>query len=473
MKKFLLILVTFLSTFSTAQTYPSYNLSLVGMISPNTFTSVVNNDNRRYSGCWGWKHPGNNKEFAIVGGSHGTYFIDISTPASPSVSAFVGGKINCTWREMKTYGNYCYIVSDDAAPNTFQIIDMTSLPSTVTVVHNGTSYFEKGHTIFIDGDRMYIGSVTYTAGHSPAYSSMDVYSLATPTAPTLLRRLSQDYSVTTTVHDMFVKNDTIFASCGSQGLNIYAWRNSVQTFTQLGSYTNYDGGNYNHSSWITANNKYLVFCDEVPAAKPIRLVDVQNMSNVQPMATFNPHPGTTPHNPYVLGDNFAFVACYQDGLNVYNITAPATPFHVAFFDSYPQGGDNTGNYSTTPYRGNWGAYPYLPSGLVICVDMQNGVFILDPAAAFTSNGISPNINTELAELNVYPNPVADKLAVSFNSNKACSLTLTNMLGEVVYSKNYDNTINEFIMVNDFANGTYLAELTSDTKHLTKKITITH
>lgn len=472
MKKNLLFLFCILSVIYKAQTYPSQNINLVSMIHPNTGTVGVGTDDRRYNGCWGWKQPVTNKEYAIVGTSIGTYFIDISTPSSPSVSAFVGGRPNCTWREIKTYQNYCYVVSDDGAPNTFQIIDMSQLPSTVTVVHNGGAYFERGHTIYIDGDKMYIGSVTYTTGHTPNYSSMDVYSLATPTAPTLLRRLSQDYPAITTVHDMFVKNDTVYASCGFQGLYIYKFNPSNSTFTQIGSYTNYTGSAYNHSSWITANSKYLVFCDEVPASLPIKLVDIQNINNIQPIQTFNPHPATTPHNPYIIGNNYAVVSCYQDGLNIYNIATPTTPFLAGYFDTHPQGGFNVGNYFNADYRGNWGAYPYLPSGLIIALDMQNGVFILDASAAFLSTNIKSHSKTP-DQFMMYPNPANEKIAVTFATNNQSKIEIKNILGQTVFTQYYENSVNNYIETDEFPNGTYFVNLTENNNTITKKLIINH
>lgn len=472
MKKILLSLFLVIHLFSKAQTFPSWNMNLVGMIHPNSGNTGIGVDDRRYAGCWGWKHPGNNKEFAIVGSSSGVYFVDISTPSTPSVSAFVAGKPGCTWREVQTYQNYAYIVSDDGAPNTFMIIDMTSLPSTVTVVHNGTTYFERGHTIYIDGSNMYIGSVTYTAGNNPAYSAMDVYSLATPTAPVLLKRLNDNFPAITTVHDMHVKNDTVYASCGYQGLHVYKFLPSVQLFTEIGNYTNYAGAPYNHSSHLTADRKYLVFCDEVPVSLPIRLVDVQNISNIQPISTFKPHPATTPHNPYVVGNNYAYVSCYQDGLNLYNITSPSAPFLAGYFDSHPQGGFNVNNYFGADYRGNWGAYPFLPSGLVIVVDMQNGIFIIDPAAALLSNSISNN-STSDSDLMIYPNPVTDKFAAIFNTNKKTSLTVSNILGEEVFKKEYESNVNDFVYVNELANGTYFVNIENSEKKITKKIVVNH
>ncbi len=476
MKRILLLIPAIIACFFShnfsAQTYSSQNINLISLINPNSGTVGVGTDGRRYNGCWGWKQPITNREYAIVGSSIGSYFIDITNPVTPTVSAFVAGKQGCTWREIKTYQNYCYVVSDDGSPNTFQIIDMAQLPTTVTVVHNGTSYFERGHTIWIDNDNMYIGSTTYSVPNNPSYSSMSLWSLTTPTAPVLLRRLEQDYPVISTVHDMFVRNDTIFASCGNQGLYIFKWIGSVIKFVQLGSYTGYPSGGYNHSSFLKKNGKHLVFCDEVPTGLPIKLVDVQNLASVQPLATFNPHPNTTPHNPYVLGDSLAVVACYQDGINIYNIKDPNNVFHAGFFDTYPQSGFNTGNYQGADYRGNWGAYPYLPSGVIIATDMQNGVFLLDAGSAAVSTGIKSNTGIK-TNLIFYPNPADEKISLNYNTQNSSYVQIKNTLGRLVFEKTFVGPIHEYVYTTNFANGTYFVSLTENDQTTTKKLIVSH
>lgn len=468
MRKILFFLSVFTSLCSLAQTYSSQNISLISMLNPNNGTVGIGGDGRRYSGSWGWHQTSTNKEYAIVGSSSGTYFIDVTVPATPTVCAFVPGKQSCTWREMKTYQNYCYVVSDDAAPNTFQIIDMSTLPTTVTVVHNGTSYFERGHTIWIDQNKMYIGSTTYTSG----YQSMNVYSLATPTAPVLLRSLSQDYPSISTVHDMYVRKDTVFASCGNQGLYIFKF-NSNNTFTQLGSYTGYTSAAYNHSSMLTQNGKYLFFCDEVPAGLPMRFIDVQNLSNIQPVQTFIPHPNTTPHNPYLIGNNTAIVSCYQDGLYIYDIANPGNATVAGFFDTHPQGGFNVGNYFGNDYRGNWGAYPYLPSGIIIAQDMQNGIFLLDPTAAYsTITGVKKN-STEKSNFMFFPNPASDLISVNYRTQNDSKIELRNSIGQLVFEQKFNGPVSDYVDVSKYANGSYILSITEKGETINKKLIINH
>ncbi len=476
MKKIYLILLIAFCSILKAQ-FPAQNISLLALIAPNTSTgAAVGVDSRKYSGCWGWFQASKNKEYAISGTSNGTYFIDVSSPTSPTVSAFVQGKLGSTWREMKTYQNYCYIISDDAFPNTFQIIDMQYLPDSVHIVHNGKQYFERAHAMWIDGNRLYCSSVTYSTG---AYSSMNIYSLATPTAPTLLRQLNQDASFISQVHDMYARNDTIYASCGNQGLYLFKFNSGINTFTQLGSYTGYPTAGYNHSSFLTQNAKYLVFCDEVPASLPIHIVDVQNFSNITNVQTFKPFAATTPHNPYLIGNDIAIVSCYEDGLNIYNISTPTNVCLTGYFDTYPQAGGHNGlAYSPQVYRGNWGAYPYLPSGNIITNDMQNGVFILNASAAYSYSTCIPlnvknNNSPTNSNLIFYPNPASNRIAVNYYNNSKSFLQIKTIMGQLVFEKNYINGINDYIVTENLANGTYIISVTENNFTITKKLIVTH
>jgi choice-of-anchor B domain-containing protein len=467
MKRLLFLVLFFESCLVFSQTYPSQNINLISHIDPQS-TVGIGGDNRKYSGCWGWHQASTGKEYGIVGTSAGVFFVDISSPATPTVCDYVDGKHGCTWREMKTYQNYCYVVSDDASPNQFQIIDLQYLPDSVHVIHSGTTYFERGHTIWIDKDKMYIGSETKLGG---AYNSMCIYSLATPTNPTFLRSLVNDAPFIGTVHDMFVNNDTVFASCGNTGLYIFKYNTISNSFTQLGSYVNYSSGSaYNHSGFITKDKKYFVFADEVPGSLPARMLDIQNIANPVLTSTFNAHPATTPHNPYVVGNRWALISSYMDGLNIFDISNPFNVTLAGYFDSHPQSGFNTGDYSGGPYRGNWGAYPYFPSGLILALDMQNGVFVLDPSALYTVIGTKEN-NSVDKFLNLYPNPAQNFVKIMTNVNEEAELSITNILGQTLLQRSYTHFGSQDLDVSQLPAGTYFVSLRTNSKSFSKKLII--
>ncbi len=466
-KILLLICLVILTGNFNAQTYPSLNINLLAHINPETDNTGT--DGRKYSGCWGWAQTAKNREYAIVGSSSQTYFVDVTNPSSPIIVDSVKAKhAGCTWREIKTYQNYCYIVSDDSPPNSFQIVDMQYLPDSVHVVHDGTTYFERSHTIFIDNDKLFCGSVTDAAG--AGYSTMRVYSLATPTAPVLMRRLEQDINSTIidVVHDMFVRNDTVYASCGFKGFHILRLTAS-NTFSLMQSYTSYAFSGYNHSSWQTDDRKTMVFADEVAAHLPAKVIDVTNFNNITLLDTIRSSYTATAHNPYIVGNRWCWLSSYQDGLYLYDISNPSNTTIYGYFDTQPQTG-------TTNYSGNWGAYPYLPSKIIIACDMQNGIFILDGDNTYKSSVNIKSHENNTSVCSVYPNPANDylNLIIANQQNKTISYIITDVTGKIVKEDKLiinDMLYKSTISMNRLTNGCYFITLKGNTINETKKVLI--
>lgn len=479
MKKFLFLLCITTPVFLSAQLFVRKNISLISLIDPSPVGGGNSSVGNRYSGCWGWYQADKNREYAISGTSNGTYFIDVTNPTTPVVCDYVDGKHDCIWREMKTYKNYCYIISDDPSPNKFQIVDMQYLPDSVHVIHEGTQYFERGHTIWIDNDKMYIGLTWF--GTAGGFSPMSIFSLATPTAPAFLKRVETDIpdAIIHEVHDMYARNDTVYASAGWKGLVFLRYNAGTNSLTVLGTYKDYPNAGYNHSSSMTKNGQYMMFCDEVPGELPIHFIDISNLNNAQPMASFHPYLKTTGHNPYIVNNSHAVVSAYKDGLFIFDISQPTNLRVSGYFDTYPQGGDNTGDYGGGAYGGNWGAYPWLPSGIIIANDMQNGVFLLNPNQAYTTTptqlinpvGIDKNNSTE-SNFIVYPNPASSRIAVHYNNNVAGTLVLRNILGEVVLAKEFENGFDDLIDISSYGAGTYILSINTGDRTLNKKLVIT-
>lgn len=371
-----LILITFLLSnvlYSQPPTYAANNFTLISVISPETYTNTYGD---KYSGCWGWYQANKNKEYAIAGSASGTYWVDVTNPLTPTVSAYKAGKVTTTvWREIKTYQNYCYVISDDGGANSFQIFDMQYLPDSVSKVYDGVNYFKRGHTLWVDGNKLYVAGITYSNNTT---SSMNVYSLATPSAPVLMRQLKTDHSFISYVHDMMPVDDTVYASCGNQGLYIFKFNSSAPTpsFTLLNSLTSYPASGFNHSTQLTPNKKTLIMTDEVPAKLAFKVISVSNNTNLAVMATAKQYSNTTPHNPFVVSNTLCFMSSYQDGLQLYDISSAASPSLIGYFDTYYQGGGNNNNWSGDNYDGQWGSYPYFPSKNVFALDQRNGIFML-------------------------------------------------------------------------------------------------
>lgn len=343
-----------------AQYQPAQQLTLLSnWDNPN----LPNNYNLVYNEVYGW-HDGNGHEYAIIGSHAWTHFIDITNPANPILRDSVAGTFNqCIHRDYKTYGQYCYGVADEGA-STLQIIDMSYLPDSVHVVYNSPQYFQRCHNIFIDTTSGYL----YTAGANTQSNGTIILDLAAnPENPPLVASINfNSYT-----HDLFVRNDTAYMNNGFDGMRIvdFSTPTNPQLIAQMPTY-NQQG--YNHSSWLTPNGDYLIMCDET-RNKSTKVIDVRNLSNLQITSMFRSallYPDTTsiPHNPLVAG-NYACISHYHDGAQIWDISNPAAPVHIAGYDTYPT---NT-NYND--WYGSWGIYPFLPSGTLIASDIHNGLFV--------------------------------------------------------------------------------------------------
>ncbi|MBK6834759.1 MAG: choice-of-anchor B family protein [Bacteroidetes bacterium] len=446
-----------------AQTYNSMNVSLLSVIAPET-TNNWYGTATKYAGCYGWHNPVDNKEYAILGSTKGNHFIEITNPSAPVVRDFVPGVAqNSLWREIKTYQNYAYLVSDDNG-NRFQIVDMSYLPDSVHVVYQSNALFAKSHTIFVEGNKLYCGATTSSTG---VVTSMAVYDLSDPENPVLLRKLNQDLPSIGYVHDMFVRNDTIYASTGNPGLFILKF-NSNNTFSLLADYTNYVDVGYNHSSYLTPDSKTLVFTDEVATGLAVKVIDVTDLGNITLKDTIKSHIGATAHNPYVTDDYHAIISYYQDGIQIYDVSNPNNAVLTGFFDTDYLHGDNDNYTFSTAYRGCWGAYPYLPSGVLIASDMQNGLFVLDMSSA-----LGVKSSSTLNYLNIYPNPTTDELniVISSEKNAVIQMEIIDLMGRVIMKVDINKTeklLQHKINTSLLASGSYIIKLNGGETNTTQK-----
>jgi hypothetical protein len=123
-----------------------------------------------------------------------------------------------------------------------------------------------------------------------------------------------------------------------------------------------------------ADGAHIFVGDEIGTGNWTRAFNVEDPHDVEQVADLIVNPSTPVHNCNVEGD-LLYIAHYSLGVRVWDVSDPANPFEVAYYDTYP--GTSSG------YNGNWSVYPYLPSGRIIASDMSGGLFVLQldlPAA---------------------------------------------------------------------------------------------
>ena len=106
----------------------SLNMTLLGhWDDDNLPVASPGNLNLQYSGCWAMAINGS--EIAVLGGARHVLFFDITNPAQPELIGKFEGTSTTVWREMKSYKNRIYAVSDNTTEG-LRIFDLSQAPDT-------------------------------------------------------------------------------------------------------------------------------------------------------------------------------------------------------------------------------------------------------------------------------------------------------------------------------------------------------
>jgi hypothetical protein len=276
------------------------------------------------------------------------------------------------------------------------------LPDSMPMVYDSDTLLLKSHNIFVDENRnrLYACGVTLAAG---GYYGMSVYDLSNPIDPQFEHALTG-----VGVHDVYVRNDTAYLNTGGNGLRVMDYSGTTPQI--INTLTIYAEQGYNHSGWLSDDGNTYVFADETHG-KRLKIMDVSDINNwsIVSMIGSGIDSNSVAHNQMMRGD-LLFSSYYFDGPRVFDISDPANPQQVAWYDTYKLP-------STNSYSGNWGVYCLLPSGRILASDMQSGLFVLelDPSILV---GTKKTEHIQLEGVALWPNPSTDLINISLNlSNK--------------------------------------------------------
>jgi choice-of-anchor B domain-containing protein len=318
--------------------------------------------------CWGYKSP-SGREYAIIGLSNATAWVEISNPSNAQIVAILSGP-SSLWRDIKVYDSYAYAVSEGGSG--IQVFDMSNIDSgsvalANTVTTGGTT---STHNVAIDTD----AGMLYRLGGSG--EGLRIYSLANPVSPSYVGSWDTRY-----VHDAQVVTYTSgpyagrqIAFCCSDGfqpaldiLDVTNPNNVIEL-----DYVTYSNSAYSHQGWLSVDRQYFYLGDELDENGTLptttHVIDVSNLTNANAIGTFTNGNTAIGHNIYTK-DNLIYQANYTSGLRVFDTTNSATsPTEIAYFDTWASG-------DPASFNGLWSCYPYFDGGIVIGSDMEKGLFV--------------------------------------------------------------------------------------------------
>lgn len=417
-----------------------------------------------YNEIWGWYDSTKQREYAILGSSLGTHFFDVTDPSNTKLVDFVAGRDDhMIHRDYKNKGKYLFAVADEFKES-LMVMDMSTLPDSVTVVYDRALFFNKSHNLWVDGDRLYACIPRFD--QQPLINGLGMYDISNPEIPTIIKEYESAVFPWGNVHDLYVRNDTAFLNSETRGLFIVDFTDPEKPEV-LANFTNYPYMGYNHSGWLSADGNKYVMADETHGM-PLKFLDVSDYTNIGidsylfPEMTF-PIQDTVAiaHNP-IIRDEYVFSSYYYDGIYIWDMSDPVNPVIAAFYDTYA--GANTGEY-----HGNWGVYPFLPSGIILASDMQTGLYVFE--AGIRGTAIEDKV--ELAFI-VYPNPAKNQ--INFESKQLLHqvhISLINVQGKTVSQKK-ENLIDSkytWDIGGEISSGFYFLEIRSDEGRFVQKISI--
>ncbi|MEM7084129.1 MAG: choice-of-anchor B family protein [Pseudomonadota bacterium] len=358
--------------------YPCSNVDLLSFMPLGDIGGGAGND------IWGWTDPQTGKEYAIMGRSSGTSFVDISDPISP---VYLGNlpthTSNSTWRDIKVSKNHAYIVSE-ASGHGMQVFDLRQLRGVTTpqTFSNTTHYGEFGnaHNIAINEETGF----AYAVGTSTCSGGLHMIDVSSPAAPSFSGCYSDDGYTHDTQCVVFAGDSHSFHHGSELCFNS---NEDTLTIVDVSNKANpvqiarlpYANSAYTHQGWLTEDHNYFLLDDELDESGQGHNTKTRVFDVSDPSAPFlaGEHVSSTAaidHNMYVKGE-YAFQANYRAGLRILKAEDPANAVLVeeAFFDVYPSN-DNAN------FNGAWSTYPYFESGTVIVSGIESGLFVLRPTS---------------------------------------------------------------------------------------------
>jgi choice-of-anchor B domain-containing protein len=334
---------------------------------------------------WGWTDPLTGREYALVGRSTGTAFVDISTPGRPIYVGNLPAKTaSSTWRGIKVFADHAFIVSE-AVNHGMQVFDLTRLRGVASppVTFAETAHyagFGSTHTLAVNNHTGF----AYAAGTRTCEGGLHVVDIRTPRSPRAAGCFGLDGYTHETQCVIYAGPDRRYRGreiCFNSNEDTLTIVDATDKHEQVQlSRTGYGGSAYTHQGWLTEDQRFFLVNDEgdeTAFRHPTRTW-IWDVSDLAAPAIASRYDGPTPsidHNLYIRG-HLVYESNYRSGLRVIDASEVARGVlrEVGFFDIFPSD-------DLPAYNGAWTAYPFFASGSVAVNGIEQGLFVVSPRVA--------------------------------------------------------------------------------------------
>lgn len=311
-------------------------------------------DRLSFAGKGIWGYADESGEYALLTDFGSLEVIDVTDPEHPVVASRVP-TVGFDLKEVKTYREYAYCVNQ-VGP--IQIVDLSDPYQAYTIATYSSPSIPGSHNIWCSDD-----GFAYVALMGAGNSDLRILDLSDPLRPVERGQWQHvEQGGLLACHDVYVRNDTCFASWFGAGLYILDVRNKdypyqIQHIVYPQQAT--------HNAWPTTDGHHVFTTDERPGGQ--LLTWELDGGVVTPVGHYMTDGAATIHNVHVKGP-LAYISYYTAGVRVVDITNPGAPEEMGRFDTH--------RFAGPSMNGCWGVYPYAPSGTIYASDMENGLYLL-------------------------------------------------------------------------------------------------
>ena len=351
---------------------------------------------------WGYVAP-SGREYAIMGFSTGTGFVEITDPVNPVVVGFIDGfPVDQAWRDMAVFNQHAYIVTDGDGMG-LQIVDLSDIDNGNVTLANTTDLgvgFVTAHNVFVNEDTgfLYLPLSNLNSANGFTVFDLNVDPVNPPIAGAWTGSRCHDVQIVSyTGPDLdHVGKEIALCFAENNGLRIVDVTNKA-AMVEL-SFLIYPNTTYCHQGWMTDDSLFVLVGDELDEAgdpdvsvTTTYVVDISDLDTPVLHTTYTNNLCAIDHNLMVRGDR-SYQANYSTGLRVFDISDINAVTEVAFFDTRPE--DNIQDF-----LGLWGVFTDFPSKVIVASDRQRGLFVFCDGTEDCDGSGVPDACEQLADSN--------------------------------------------------------------------------
>lgn len=419
------------------------NIDLLAHFPLGDFSSTP----RAASDVWGHVDLNNGNEYAIIGLANGVAVINVTQPTNPVEVGTISGK-SSTWRDIKVFQYfdntlnlwraYAYATIDGSV-DYVTVIDLNHLPNSISLVQK-SQVVTQAHNLYISNVdhslNIALPGITPTlqiVGASTFSGAFHSYSLADPENIALLTSKSAGDGYTHDGASLLITDDRKSTDCETlentcsvfidfNEKEMKLWNISDPSTAKLLGTTEYNdvskANMYVHSGWGSEDKQFIFLHDEFDEYKgglnsTVRVFSISDLKKPIQVGQWTGNTRAIDHNGFVRGNRY-YMSNYERGLTVLDITDPAQPIEVGYFDTFTPSNNPS-------FNGAWGAYPFLPSGNILISDINSGLYILKDNTLATNQG---SLSFSQASIQVSQDQTAELIVHRNNStNVATSINV--------------------------------------------------